>query len=43
MHAAIRGSVLEVIPQAGHLPNLENPAAFNTAIHRFINRLNPTE
>jgi len=43
MHAAIRGSVLEVIPDAGHLPNLENPAAFNAAIHRFINRLNPTE
>jgi 3-oxoadipate enol-lactonase len=43
MHAAIRGSVLEVIPDAGHLPNLENPAVFNTAIRRFLNRLTPTE
>jgi len=43
MHAAIRGSVLEVIPQAGHLPNLENPAAFNAAVHLFLNHLKPTE
>jgi pimeloyl-ACP methyl ester carboxylesterase len=43
MHAAIRGSVLEVIPQAGHLPNLENPAAFNAAVRLFLYHLKPTE
>ena len=29
LQAHIRGSVLQVIPQAGHLSSLENPAAFN--------------
>ena len=43
MHVAIRGSVLEVIPDAGHLPNLENPAAFNAAVRRFLESLKPTE
>ncbi len=43
MHAAIRGSVLEVIPHAGHLPNLENPAAFNAAVRLFLNNLKPME
>ncbi len=43
MQAAIRGSVLEVIPDAGHLLNLENPAAFNAAIRRFLNGLKPKE
>jgi pimeloyl-ACP methyl ester carboxylesterase len=36
MHAAIRGSRLAVIPDAGHLPNLENPSAFNQAIRDFL-------
>jgi 3-oxoadipate enol-lactonase len=43
MHAAIRGSVLEVIPDAGHLPNLENPVAFNAAVRLFFNSLRLTE
>jgi 3-oxoadipate enol-lactonase len=43
MQAAIRGSVLEVIPDAGHLLNLENPTSFNAAVRRFINGLKPTE
>ena len=43
MQAAIHGSVLEVIPDAGHLLNLENPAAFNAAVRRFLNHLKPTE
>jgi len=43
LHAAIHGSVLKVIPDAGHLPNLENPAAFNAAVRIFLNRLKPAE
>lgn len=36
MHKAIAGSELEVIPRAGHLPNLEQPEAFNRALARFL-------
>lgn len=36
MHHGIRGSRLEVVPRAGHLSNLENPAAFNAALTRFL-------
>lgn len=36
---AIPGASLEIINDAGHLPNLENPAAFNTALARFLARL----
>ncbi len=36
MHAGIRGSRLVVIPDAGHLPNLENPGAFNQAVQEFL-------
>jgi 3-oxoadipate enol-lactonase len=36
MHAAIPGSRLEVIPDAGHLPCLENPIAFNSAVRQFL-------
>jgi pimeloyl-ACP methyl ester carboxylesterase len=43
MHTAIRDSILEVIPAAGHLPNLENPEAFNATVRRFITNLKPTE
>jgi 3-oxoadipate enol-lactonase len=43
MQAAIRGSILEVIPGAGHLLNLENPTAFNAAVRRFLIGLKPTE
>ena len=39
MHAAIRGSRLEVIPGAGHLSNLERPAAFNAALSDFVGSL----
>jgi pimeloyl-ACP methyl ester carboxylesterase len=35
MHALIAGSALEVIEGAGHLPNLEQPAAFNERLIRF--------
>jgi pimeloyl-ACP methyl ester carboxylesterase len=41
MQAAIPGARLEMIPDAGHLPNLENPNAFNQAVRQFIKNLSP--
>jgi 3-oxoadipate enol-lactonase len=34
--AGIRGARLEIIPGAGHLSNLEQPAAFNEAVRAFL-------
>ena len=39
LHAGIRGSSLEVITGAGHLSNLERPAAFNHVVSEFLARL----
>jgi pimeloyl-ACP methyl ester carboxylesterase len=39
MAERIPGAGLEVIPGSGHLPNLENPEAFNRAVRRFIESL----
>lgn len=39
LHNGITGSKLEKIPQAGHLSNLENPAAFNAALLEFLQGL----
>ena len=36
MAAAIPGSTLTKLPRAGHLPNLETPAAFNEAVSKFL-------
>ena len=36
MQRAIPGSGLAVLPQAGHLPNLERPDAFNDALGNFL-------
>jgi len=36
MSEAIAGSQLEVIPHAGHLANIEQPAAFNLTLARFL-------
>jgi pimeloyl-ACP methyl ester carboxylesterase len=36
LHEAIRGSRLEVIDQAGHVSNLERPAAFNHVLSEFL-------
>jgi len=36
MAEAIGGSQLEVIPHAGHLANIEQPAAFNQVLARFL-------
>jgi len=37
----IPGAVLEVIPDAGHLPNIDQPAAFNAALLRHFDRFLP--
>ncbi len=37
----VKGSVLETIPGAGHLPNLEQPSAFNAVLERFLAPLRP--
>ena len=39
MQRAIAGSVLEIIPRAGHLANLENPEAYNSALLAFLSTL----
>ena len=39
MHEAIKGSRFEIIAQAGHLSNLERPAAFNTALSELLTAL----
>lgn len=36
MAAAISGSVLEVMPQAGHLMNIEQPERFNNLVRTFL-------
>lgn len=36
MQEAIRGSRMEVVAQAGHLSNLERPAAFNALLSEFL-------
>jgi pimeloyl-ACP methyl ester carboxylesterase len=39
MHKAVPGSRLELIPKAGHLSNLEAPAAYNAALRSFLGAL----
>jgi pimeloyl-ACP methyl ester carboxylesterase len=39
MHAGIPGSYLEIIPDAGHLPNLEQAQLFNQAVEKFLSKL----
>jgi pimeloyl-ACP methyl ester carboxylesterase len=36
MHRAIRGSRLEVLAGAGHVSNMERPAAFNHVLSDFL-------
>lgn len=40
MHAAIKTSRLQIIADAGHLINLEQPAQFNAAVRAFIGQFN---
>jgi 3-oxoadipate enol-lactonase len=39
MQQAVSGSELHVVPGAGHISNMENPADFNQALLGFLNRL----
>jgi pimeloyl-ACP methyl ester carboxylesterase len=39
LQKGIAGSRLELIPEAGHLSNLENPAAFDAALKAFLGGL----
>ena len=39
LQESIRGSQLEVLEQAGHVSNLERPAAFNHVLSEFLSRL----
>jgi len=39
IHNGVPGSRLEVIPRAGHLANLESPAAYNRALLSFLGGL----
>jgi 3-oxoadipate enol-lactonase len=41
LHENIGGSELVVIPEAGHLSNIESPQAFNAAMLEFLGRLQP--
>jgi pimeloyl-ACP methyl ester carboxylesterase len=36
MHKDIKGSEYTVVPNAGHMSNLEQPEAFNAALARFL-------
>jgi pimeloyl-ACP methyl ester carboxylesterase len=40
MHKNIKGSILKIIDNAGHVSNLEQPAAFNEAVIDFMVNLN---
>ena len=39
MQKRIGGARLDIVPEAGHLPNLEQPDAFNTALAAFLNTI----
>lgn len=39
MHAAIRGSTLEIIADAGHVANVERPAAVNHVLAEFLGKV----
>ena len=39
MAKAVPGATLVIVPKAGHLANLEQPDAFNHALHEFLTKL----
>jgi pimeloyl-ACP methyl ester carboxylesterase len=39
MASSLKRSTLVVVPGAGHLANLEQPEAFNTALTTFLSTL----
>jgi 3-oxoadipate enol-lactonase len=38
LHEKILGSQLVIVPQAGHLSNMDNPGVFNSAVDLFISK-----
>jgi pimeloyl-ACP methyl ester carboxylesterase len=36
MHKKIKGSLLKILDNAGHLSNMENPVEFNLHLKEFI-------
>jgi pimeloyl-ACP methyl ester carboxylesterase len=36
MHRGVHGSQLEIIEEAGHMPNLERPEKFNSILGSFL-------
>lgn len=40
MKSSLKNSVLEIIPDSGHLSNLENPVYFNNVVLKFLNTQN---
>jgi 3-oxoadipate enol-lactonase len=36
LHRGIAGSALVILPGVGHLSNLEDPLAWNRALHQFL-------
>lgn len=41
MHTSIKDSQFEIIADAGHLPNLEQPKLFNQIVKQFIDSMKP--
>lgn len=39
MNEKISGSILKMIPSAGHFPNLENPGRFNSTLAEFLDTI----
>ena len=39
LQRALSGSTLDIIRESGHLPSLEQPAAFNAVLKRFLERV----
>jgi pimeloyl-ACP methyl ester carboxylesterase len=38
MHSLVQNSELHIIPQAGHMSNMENPTTFNTHLLNFLQK-----
>ncbi|MEZ4671021.1 MAG: alpha/beta fold hydrolase [Anaerolineae bacterium] len=43
IHKGIKGSQLVTIDDAGHMPNLEQPTAFNAALRQFLSQFDDQE
>ena len=39
MHESFKNSILKIIPNAGHLSNIDNPETFNHEVENFLNRV----